>query len=113
MHVIAGSHALRAEPGRRPKPQELIGARDVLCRSELAIGFRAFDQRDVETVPLSDAGIVGEGGAVFRRSAMGGKDRIEAEALRRLCAPHSIAGERPSRAASGRPQQGIGHRKAG
>ena len=86
---------MRAERALRPKSQELVGARDVLGRGELAIGFRAFDQRDVETVPLSDAGIVGEGGAVFRRGAVRGKDRIEAEALRRLRAPQVIAGSVP------------------
>src|SRR5262245_3635208 len=113
MHVVAGSYALRAESAQCPKPHELIGARDVFCRSELAISFRAFDQRDVETVPLSDAGIVCESGAVFRRSAMRGKDRIETEALRGLRAPQVIAGEGAGRAARVCPKQGVSHREAG
>jgi len=47
---------------------------------------------------LSDAGVVGESATVFRRGAMGGKDRIEAEALRRLRAPQIFAGKSPCRA---------------
>jgi hypothetical protein len=62
---------------------------------------------------LSDAGVVGESATVFRRGAMGGKDRIEAEALRRLRAPQIFAGKSPCRAPASSHRQGIGHGKAG
>src|SRR5262249_45767493 len=110
MHVVAGSHALRAERSLRPKPQELVGARDLLCRSELAIGFGAFDQDDVEAVPLPDTGVVGEAAAVFRRGAMRGEDRFVTEALRRLRAPQIFTGKSACGTLASSHGQSIGDR---
>jgi hypothetical protein len=90
MHVVAGGDALRAERLLRAQPKQLVRARDVFRRRELAVRFGAFDERDVETEPLRDAGVVRECRArVFRCGAMRCEDRIEAEALRRLRAPSS------------------------
>ena len=114
MHVVTGRHALHAKRAFRAKSQQLIGARDVFSRRELAVCFRAFDQSNVETEPLRDAGIVGEGRAcLLRRGAMRGEDRIEAEALRRLRAPKLLARQRAGHATILRHCQSVRHGHAG
>src|SRR6478736_5065474 len=113
VHVVAGGNALRAEGALGAKLQQLVGARDVFRRSQFAIGFRPFNQGDIETVPFGNAGIVCELPARFlRRSAMGCEDRIEAETLRSLRAPQLLAGQRAGYAADIRAGQRVSHRKA-
>ena len=60
MHVVAGGNAHRAGAAPRSSRNSSSALAHVLRRGELAIGFRAFDQRDVEAEPFGDAGIVGE-----------------------------------------------------
>ena len=88
MHVVARAHNLPAERALGTELKQLVGARNVRGGSKLAISFRTFDEDNVETEPLGDAGIVGETGAyLLRRGAMCSEDCIEAESLRSLRAP--------------------------
>jgi hypothetical protein len=92
MNVEALADANVAERQQRLAPQPLVGGRHILGACHLGVVGRARDQRHVDAGPFGNRGIVAE--ACFRRLAgapMGPRNRIEAEALRRLDRPQAGA----------------------
>lgn len=107
MHVItvAGAHIRDCVAG-----QPFIGHRNILLKGELHIVRRPFDEHHRDAGPFGDGSVVGKvAPAAGICGAVGGEDRLEAEALRRLGGIEAAPGHRLlDKAAVWRPFQRVG-----